>query len=753
MNLPMPDLHLPWLADASLRLSFIIAAFLVMRPLLRRFAGSAWLGVLWLMLLARLLAPWPLATPFGWEGRAPAVELASGQTPAGYEVRTRVIEDAAYVAPTAPVVKQDVAASDSRRSGWREVWLAGVVLGVAALAVRTAHTARLARKTGPARDARLRAVFGEIPEAWRRGVELRETDALGVPTLAGIVRPQIWMPRAWLAQLSNAELSHVLLHELGHARRRDLLVQWLFSLAVCVHWFNPLVWLAARCARADREMACDAWVLARSRDVAPGEYGATLLKTVALLREPLRLAPHAVAMGASRRGLVSRITTIGGFRALPAWRGIAGLFALGAVLAVATTTRLAAQAPTPAPAPQAEAKKAPDSKASVNTAGPEASPAEKQNAAPFRPAPPQVEISARFVEISDSAAKKLESVKDPAAFLFGGKMSAAGGMAGMLTEENMDRVCKTFEQVKGADLLSTPRVTTRSGQPAVIEIINEFIYPTEWKPDDGKPPVMQPTSFETRNCGISLEVAPTVSEDGQVIDLQLKPQLVELTGYNRIGPGGASTVIKVPSGKFSEIPGNATKAKSHGVTAGPGEILQPIFSTLKLETSVTIHNSQTVVLGGLRRAGRIDDKGNPIEPSQLFIFITAKIISATGEPTASPVTNAEAGAQKSAERWLSDVDAGKYDESWQSAAAFFRAAVSQEQWRQSLGSARKPLGGLVSRKLKSAVPAKSLPGAPDSDYVVLQFDTSFANKQQAVETVTPMLEKDGQWKVSGYYIK
>ena len=47
----------------------------------------------------------------------------------------------------------------------------------------------------------------------------------------------------------------------------------------------------------------------------------------------------------------------------------------------------------------------------------------------------------------------------------------------------------------------------------------------------------------------------------------------------------------------------------------------------------------------------------------------------------------------------------------------------------------------------------SLPGAPDGEYVVLQFDTSFANKKEAVETVTPMLDKDGKWKVSGYYIK
>ena len=66
---------------------------------------------------------------------------------------------------------------------------------------------------------------------------------------------------------------------------------------------------------------------------------------------------------------------------------------------------------------------------------------------------------------------------------------------------------------------------------------------------------------------------------------------------------------------------------------------------------------------------------------------------------------------------------------------------------------RKPLGSLVSRKLKTAQPTTHLPGAPAGQYVVLQFDTSFAEKKAAIETVTVGLEKDGVWRASGYYIK
>ena len=113
----------------------------------------------------------------------------------------------------------------------------------------------------------------------------------------------------------------------------------------------------------------------------------------------------------------------------------------------------------------------------------------------------------------------------------------------------------------------------------------------------------------------------------------------------------------------------------------------------------------------------------------------------------------EKEAQAAAEQWLAVIDAGQFAESWETTAAVFQAAVSQPQWKSSLESVRKPLGSLVSRKLKSAKYSKKLPGAPDGEYVVLQFTTSFTNKNGAVETVTPMLDQDGKWKVSGYFIK
>ncbi len=112
----------------------------------------------------------------------------------------------------------------------------------------------------------------------------------------------------------------------------------------------------------------------------------------------------------------------------------------------------------------------------------------------------------------------------------------------------------------------------------------------------------------------------------------------------------------------------------------------------------------------------------------------------------------EDAAKHSALEWLALVDTRKYEASWKEAASLFRAQVGASAWIKAVASARSPLGELITRRLISATYATSLPGAPDGEYVVLQFQTRFEKKRQAVETVTPMLD-EGRWRVSGYYIR
>jgi hypothetical protein len=113
----------------------------------------------------------------------------------------------------------------------------------------------------------------------------------------------------------------------------------------------------------------------------------------------------------------------------------------------------------------------------------------------------------------------------------------------------------------------------------------------------------------------------------------------------------------------------------------------------------------------------------------------------------------EDAAQKAVESWLKLVDASRYPESWDAASGLFRSAVTRDQWSQAVGGVRTPLGALVSRKLKSREFSKTLPGAPDGQYVTIQYDTVFEKKAAAVETVVGMLDADGSWRVAGYFIR
>ena len=130
-----------------------------------------------------------------------------------------------------------------------------------------------------------------------------------------------------------------------------------------------------------------------------------------------------------------------------------------------------------------------------------------------------------------------------------------------------------------------------------------------------------------------------------------------------------------------------------------------------------------------------------------MILIVAFCSPLQADPKAEQAAIAAAGA------WLKLVDQSRYGDSWQESASYFQGAIDIGQWEKSLNAVRKPLGKVLSRKLNTKQYTQSLPGAPEGHYVVIQFQTVFEFKKIAVETVTPMLDTDGKWKVSGYYIR
>lgn len=234
-------------------------------------------------------------------------------------------------------------------------------------------------------------------------------------------------------------------------------------------------------------------------------------------------------------------------------------------------------------------------------------------------------------------------------------------IAGVLTNPQFQLIIRGLNQKKGVDLLSAPSVTTKSGQRATIEIIREFRYPTEFQPPqvpqstNGGSAVVTPTTptaFETRNTGVTLEVEPVVGPDGQTIDLNLVPQVVEFEGFINYGspifsisvPTFSLTNVVVPPAVLQAILTPTSLLLTNNV------INQPIFSTRKVTTSVTVWDGQTVVLGGLIREDvqKVEDKvpiagdipliGRLFRSAvdqhlkrNLIIFVSARLFNPAGE--------------------------------------------------------------------------------------------------------------------------
>jgi general secretion pathway protein D len=262
-------------------------------------------------------------------------------------------------------------------------------------------------------------------------------------------------------------------------------------------------------------------------------------------------------------------------------------------------------------------------------------------------------------------------------------------LTGIFTDGQVQMVMRGLAQKKGTDLMTAPSVTAKSGQKATIEIIREFIYPTEYEPPELPNSVgssfldtgglgggsastfpvtpATPTAFETRNTGVTLEIEPTIADNDLVIDLRFVPEIVEFEGFINYGSPIQST--------GSDALGNVIP-----ITITENRIEMPVFSSRRVNTQLTIYDGYTVAVGGLMREDvqNVEDKvpilgdipvigrlfqtkaENRIK-SNLIIFVTAQIIDATGRPlrgTVPGATPVPAGSNEGVPTTVSDVPSG-----------------------------------------------------------------------------------------------
>lgn len=234
----------------------------------------------------------------------------------------------------------------------------------------------------------------------------------------------------------------------------------------------------------------------------------------------------------------------------------------------------------------------------------------------------------------------------PGAVLLGGSGSALADVRSVVGDFDVNAIVRALSQKQGTDLLSAPKVTVLSGNPANIVVAQELRYPQSFgeiqsqvgssnsSGSSGSAGVTvtagTPRDFATRNVGVELRVTPTVEEDDYSISLDLNPKVTEFEGF--VEYGGPSLAIS--SGKTVTVP--------------PG-FYQPIFSVREVSTKVTLWDGATLVMGGLTReeVREVDDrvpilgsipilgrafrsKGESSQKRNLLIFVTANLVSPGG---------------------------------------------------------------------------------------------------------------------------
>jgi hypothetical protein len=112
-----------------------------------------------------------------------------------------------------------------------------------------------------------------------------------------------------------------------------------------------------------------------------------------------------------------------------------------------------------------------------------------------------------------------------------------------------------------------------------------------------------------------------------------------------------------------------------------------------------------------------------------------------------------AKAHEAAKSWLVLQDDGDYARSWAQLSDHVHETISKRKWEEGAVSERARLGKVVSRRFKSAEFTHTVPGLPDGDYLVLQYESQFENKIKALETVVPFRENSDSWRVMAYFIK
>jgi bla regulator protein BlaR1 len=303
---------------ASLAASFIIMLIFLMKHFLGDRLSARLYHMIWILVLIRLVMPFEVYSPYNITNIFPEVYqiMDYSQEEIGSDQASNDNRAPNY-AYTGQVESNQQTALDSFKiiPVLSAIWFMGCLI-VAGFYAHVALRFRLKSKqftriNDPAITAMVQRSCARL--GIKKTIPVYINTYFSIPCITGIFSPRIYLPQNVLEQIQSHQLEHVLLHELAHYKRKDLIFSMWAAIAVIIHWFNPLVWLAIREMRYDREVAADLYVMESLGPSAIIPYGTTLIKLASLL--PKRPVPlHLAGFSGTKTSLERRIHMIKSFQ-------------------------------------------------------------------------------------------------------------------------------------------------------------------------------------------------------------------------------------------------------------------------------------------------------------------------------------------------------------------------------------------------------------------------------------------------------
>jgi len=330
-----------WLLRTTVQASILICVILLLQRILRNRLGIRWHYGLWLLLLVRMSLPWApqsrasmfnLIPRSAYQQQSEYGQQENGEQNVGSDVAGSAsvesvpafpaitIQESPDVVAVTPSINQAV--QNQPKPDFSKIviilpllWLTGAMVLAVYVCAGNFNLWRIVKRRHPLTDQKILDLLEDCKA--QMGIQtilgIVPTDKVESPALFGFVRPRLLLPHGMIETLSRQELRYILFHELAHLKRHDIYIGWLMSLLQILHWFNPLVWLAFYRMRSDRELACDALVLARTQSEEPKSYGRIIVNLVERFSRPKRL-PGLAGILETKAQLKRRVTMIAKFK-------------------------------------------------------------------------------------------------------------------------------------------------------------------------------------------------------------------------------------------------------------------------------------------------------------------------------------------------------------------------------------------------------------------------------------------------------